>query len=155
MISENSENFPNEYPSINNLSKVEGDYDKGKIVAQKCIACHKIQNNGSDLGPNLNGWAKNQSKESIYRAIILPNETIAHGYEAYEIILNDGRKIHGKGIKMSNPYIITSTGDFTQIIPEEKIKKINRLKHSLMLSASQLKIDANELIDLVEFLKNN
>ena len=155
MISENSEDFLNEYPSINDLSKFEGDYDKGKIVAQKCIACHKIENNGSDLGPNLDGWAKNQSKESIYRSIILPNETIAHGYEAYEIILNDGRKIHGKGIKMSNPYIITSIGDFTQIVPEEKIKKINRLKHSLMLSAYQLNIDANELVDLVEFLKNN
>ena len=56
---------------------------------------------------------------------------------------------------MSNPYIITSIGDFTQIVPEEKIKKIKRLKHSLMLSASQLNIDANELVDLVEFLKNN
>ena len=155
MIVENSENIPNEYPSINNLSKIKGDYDNGKMVAQKCIVCHKIQKNGSDLGPSLDGWAKNQSKESIFRSIISPNESIAHGYEGYEIVLKDGRKIHGRGIKMSNPYIISSIGDFTQVIPEEKIEKISRLNHSLMLSASQLNISSNELVDLVEFLKNN
>ena len=48
-----------------------------------------------------------------------------------------------------------SMGEFTQIIPDEKIKKINRLPYSLMLSGSQLDIKTNELVDLVEFLKNN
>ena len=56
---------------------------------------------------------------------------------------------------MSNPYIISSIGDFKQVIPEEKIEKISRLNYSLMLSASQLNISSNELVDLVEFLKNN
>jgi len=154
-ISENSEKIPNEYPTIENLIKIKGNYDRGKIVAQKCISCHIIENNGSNLGPSLDGWAKNQNKKAVFRSIISPNENIAHGYEGYEIILNDERKIHGRGIKMSNPYIIMSMGEFTQIIPDEKIKQINRLPYSLMLSASQLDIKTDELVDLVEFLKNN
>ena len=155
IISENSEKIPNQYPSLANLIKIKGNYNRGKVVAQKCISCHKIENNGSDLGPSLDGWAKNQNKEAVFRSIISPNENIAHGYEGYEFILTDGKKIHGRGIKMSNPYIIMSMGEFTQIIPDEKIKKINRLPYSLMLSGSQLDIKTNELVDLVEFLKNN
>jgi putative heme-binding domain-containing protein len=63
--------------------------------------------------------------------------------------------IDGLMVAGGNPMTITSTGGLTQLIPADRIKAQRKLKHSLMLNADQLGLTAQDVADLVEYLKQN
>ena len=82
-----------------------------------------------------------------------PSNDIAHGYEGTEVTLLDGRKIHGLMLSGGNPLIIQSTGGVTQMIPASMVKERKRLGRSLMMSAEQLGLTAQQVADIATFLR--
>tara|TARA_B100000700_G_scaffold331688_1_gene467103 strand:- start:1234 stop:3948 length:2715 start_codon:yes stop_codon:yes gene_type:complete len=154
VISKNPSDTETNYPSIDELLTIKGSNAKGKILIQRCTSCHQIGNTGINFGPSLTDWGGNQTRKAIFQSIINPNLDIAHGFEGYEIELKNGKKIHGLLIKESNPYIILSEGGVKQIVNGERINKINRLNHSLMTSPYELKLNSQDIADIVAFLKN-
>ena len=156
MIEVNSKdpsNTATTYPSIEKFLTIQGNKEKGKILVQRCISCHQVGNTGIDFGPALTDWGTTQTKKAIFQSIVNPNLDIAHGFEGYEIELKNGKKIHGLLIKQSDPYIIISEGGIRQVVSGESINKINRLKHSLMVSPSELNLNSQDIADIVAFLK--
>ena len=85
-------------------------------------------------------------------AIVNPSNDIAHGYEGTEVTLADGRKIHGLVLSGGNPLIIQSTGGVTQMIPASRSRSASA-RASLMLSAEQLGLTAQQVADIVAYLK--
>ena len=67
--------------------------------------------------------------------------------------LTDGRKIHGLVLSGGNPLIVQSTGGVTQMIPASMVKERKRLGRSLMLSADQLGLTAQQVADVVAYLR--
>jgi putative heme-binding domain-containing protein len=65
----------------------------------------------------------------------------------------DGRKLHGLVLSGGNPLIVQSTGGVTQLIPASLVKERKRLGRSLMLSAGQLGLTAQQIADITEYLK--
>ena len=153
VISKDPSNTATTYPSIEKFLTIQGNKEKGKILVQRCISCHQVGNTGIDFGPALTDWGTTQTKKAIFQSIVNPNLDIAHGFEGYEIELKNGKKIHGLLIKQSDPYIIISEGGIRQVVSGESINKINRLKHSLMVSPSELNLNSQDIADIVAFLK--
>ena len=52
-----------------------------------------------------------------------------------------------------NPLIVQSTGGATQMIPASLVKDRKRLGRSLMLSADQLGLTAQQVADVVAYLR--
>jgi len=48
--------------------------------------------------------------------------------------------------------VIKSMGGLTQMIPKNRIKKTNRYRETLMLSADQLGLSAQDVADVVAYL---
>ena len=155
IVSIDSATIPNPYPSMEKLLSMKGDAGRGKVTAQRCVMCHQIGDAGIEFGPSMNGWGQTQTREVIFRSIIDPNSDISHGYSGYEISLKDGRKVHGLMLKESDPYIMMSMGGVQQIIPGDQVKRVGRLQHSLMMSGAQLGLTAQEVADVVAYLKSN
>ena len=155
VVSIDSASIPHNYPPMEELLKLKGDADRGHAVALRCVMCHKVGDAGIEFGPALNGWGQTQTREVIFTSLIEPNADIAHGYNANVINLKDGRKIHGVLLKESDPYIILSMGGVQQIVPGDQVKNVGRLRHSLMMSATQLGLTAQDLADVVAYLKAN
>ncbi len=86
-------------------------------------------------------------------AIVNPSNDIAHGYEGTEVTLVDGRKLHGLVLSGGNPLIVQSTGGVTQLIPASMVKERKRLGRSLMLSAEQLGLTAQQVADIATYLR--
>ena len=144
-------------PPIPEILALKGDAVKGNTTAMRCIICHEIDGTGPNFGPFLKGWATGRTPEVIARSIVHPGADIAHGYDGVVITLKDGGTVHGRALndrKNSDPLIIQSTGGLTQMIPRNKIKRAGKLKHSLMLSPDQLDLKAQDIADLVAFLKS-
>ena len=53
-----------------------------------------------------------------------------------------------------NPLIVQSQGGIVQVIPSGKIEKVEPLGRSLMLSADQLSMSAQDVADVLAYVKS-
>jgi len=114
----------------------------------------KIGANGVEYGPELTTWRHTQSTEIILRSLIDPDADIAHGFAGTEVQTADGLTIHGLLISDSDPVIIRSAGGITQMLRRAKIKMKTGMERSLMTSATQLGLTAQDAADMAAFLKS-
>jgi putative heme-binding domain-containing protein len=141
--------------SVEEIAQLSGDASRGKTTAMKCVMCHAVGGTGAELGPALDGWGRGKSAEVVARAIVQPNAEIAHGYEATELKTNDGLTIQGVLIKEGDPLMMRSMGGLTQIIPRDRVANRRRMRESLMMGAAQLGLTAQDVADVVAFLRSN
>lgn len=139
--------------SEQDVLKLKGDAEKGKTIASRCVMCHNIDGNGPHYGPELKGWVARQGVESAVRSIVNPSADVAHGFDGTALELKNGKWIDGLIQSDGDPVVITSTGGLTQLVPKGLIKKRHRMGRSLMLNADQLGLSAQDVADLVEWMK--
>jgi putative membrane-bound dehydrogenase-like protein len=140
-------------PAVADIAKLRGDPKRGATAAGACLMCHRVKGQGADYGPALDGFSSRQTRDVVITAIVNPSNDIAHGFEGSEITLTDGRKIHGMVLSGGNPLIVQSTGGVTQLIPAAQVKERKRLGRSLMLSADQLGLTAQQVADIAAYLR--
>ncbi|MFC5049356.1 PVC-type heme-binding CxxCH protein [Rubritalea spongiae] len=140
------------FPSEDEILKLEGDPKKGAVSIQRCVMCHKINGAGPDYGPALQGWGATQSREAIIKSIVNPSADISHGYKGKEITLKDGTVVQGLETP-GNPIVMMSTGGVVQMIPRERVKSSKSMSRSLMLSAEQLGLSAQDVADIVSYMQ--
>jgi putative heme-binding domain-containing protein len=138
---------------VADILKLRGNAQRGATAASACLMCHRINGQGVDYAPALDGFGSRQTRETVITAIVNPSNDIAHGYDGSEITLVDGRKVHGLVLSSGNPIIVQSAGGLTQMIPAAMVKERKRLGRSLMLSAEQLGLTAQQVADVVAYLK--
>ena len=132
---------------------LKGDAARGKISGGRCVLCHQIDGAGSDYGPALKGFASRQAPEVVVRAIVEPSFDISHGFEGSVLTLKDGKTIHGRVIADGATVVVSSTGGVTQHVPKREIATKKPLGQSLMLSADQLGLAAQDVADILEWMK--
>ena len=138
---------------VGDIMKLKGDPHQGSTTIMRCVMCHEVNGVGVNFGPRLEGWAAKQSKSAVIDAIVNPSKGIAHGFGGTEYELTDGNIIHGITEAYGDPAIVLSQGGLSQLIPRAKVKKSSRMKRSLMLSAEQLGLTAQDVADVVAFMK--
>ena len=118
------------------------------------MTCHRIGDKGIDYGPALTGFAKGQTPEVVINAIVNPSAEIAHGFDGSQITLRDGGQVHGLVLSNGDPIVVISSGGLTQMIPASKTRgRPANLGRSLMLSADQLGLSAQDVADIAAYLK--
>jgi putative heme-binding domain-containing protein len=141
--------------SIDEVVRLTGDATRGKNKTTPCLMCHAIQGTGAELGPALDGWGRGKSAEVIARALVTPSAEIAQGYDAMELKTKEGLTIQGLLIKQNDPLMMRSMGGLTQIIPADRVTARRRMTESLMIGAAQLGLTAQDVADLIAFLRAN
>jgi putative membrane-bound dehydrogenase-like protein len=145
---------PSKMPPVAEIAKLKGNAAKGATSAQACLLCHKMGDQGNDYGPALNGFAKAQATEVVINAIVNPSAEIAHGFDGVQVSLRDGGQVHGLLLSAGDPMIVQSMGGLTQVIPSSKARGGRQpLGRSLMLSAEQLGLSAQDVADIVAYMK--
>ncbi len=144
---------PTKLPAAAAVAALQGDAVRGASVGQSCFMCHRVGGQGVDYGPALTGFANRQTAEVVIDAILNPSREIAHGYGGAEIELKDGTIVHGLVLSNGEPLIVQSMGGLTQFIPRAKIASRKPLRRSLMMSAEQLGLTAQDVADVAAWLK--
>ena len=142
-------------PSIEEVVALTGDAARGKNAVTRCLMCHAVGGTGADVGPALDGWGRGKSAEVIARAIVQPSADIAQGYDGTEFKTTDGLTIQGILIKQGDPLMMRSHGGVTQIIPANRVATRRRMMESLMMSPSTMGLTAQDVADLIAFLRAN
>lgn len=134
-----------------------GNAERGREVffdrtEASCVRCHKIENRGGEVGPDLSRIATDKTRQYLLEAIVDPNRAIAKGFESVTIVDTNGR-IHVGVVKSENEQhiqIITAEAK-TVTIDKKEIDERQPAKSPMPEDVAQ-KLSKFDIRDLVEFL---
>ena len=139
--------------AVRDVLAKKGDPVRGAQLVQRCTMCHEVSGNGPAYGPELRTFFARQGRESMVKAIVEPSADIALGYEGTSVKLKKGAGvIDGRLLSNNDPLVITSAGGVTQLVPKDRVEGQTKLNRSLMMSAEQLGLTAQDVADVVEWL---
>lgn len=145
-------------PSIKKLLSMKGDKENGEKIFHSraaCFSCHKIGNKGRELGPDLTGIGKKFEASILLDSMINPSSAIAFGFEGTSVKTKDGKMITGFVISDSDPLILKDMSGNQVSVDLKEISEIKNMKESIMPSVKNLGMSAQDVVDVLEYLKNN
>jgi putative heme-binding domain-containing protein len=136
-----------------------GSAQRGKAVfasaTAKCAACHKVQGQGGDVGPDLSQVGGKFDRTHLIESILDPSAEIQQGYQATTIELKSGRVLTGivKAESAAALSLIDVHGKHI-VIPQAEIESRAASKVSLMPAGIAEAMTRGEFIDLIAYLES-
>jgi putative membrane-bound dehydrogenase-like protein len=133
-----------------------GNAERGKHIAlehlaAQCTRCHKIGKEGAEVGPDLTKISKLMNREQLLEALVLPNATIAKGYDIIMITLKDGKTLSGSVEKENAKELQLRAADKTlTTIAIDQITQ--RTVPMSMMPPMDALLNKRELRDVIEYL---
>jgi putative heme-binding domain-containing protein len=134
---------------------MKGNASKGQMVyAANCLVCHQVRGKmGVDFGPDL-GTVQSWMPENILINILDPNLSISHGYELWNLVLNDGTMLQGIVLsETSNAIVVNKEGGVKITIARKDIRSLRTLDMSAMPNDFEKRISKQQMADLIAFIK--
>ncbi len=134
------------------------DFDRGRALfaAAKCFACHRCNNEGGGVGPDLSGVAGRFSTRDLLESIIVPSKTISDQYESVTVATADGRVVTGRIVNLNgdnlmiNPDMLDPNNMVN--VPRSQIEEIKRSPVSMMPVGLLNTLNKDEILDLTAYL---
>jgi putative membrane-bound dehydrogenase-like protein len=150
-------------PSLSDREKVVKRYEaaidrsadaaRGREVFKSiCVKCHRFAGLGVQVGPDL-ATVQNQPKQALLEDILMPNKTIAQGYEAYVVETTGGTLDGVLGAQTPTTIALRHEDGKEDIIQRKDIKQMYVTNVSAMPGDMEKQIDIQQMADLLEFLK--
>jgi putative heme-binding domain-containing protein len=124
-----------------------------QIFATFCLACHKLKEEGFQVGPPL-GSVTNKPDEAILLDILDPSTHIESEFESYIVVTNQGRTFTGVLVSESATSVTLSMEKgMSQSILRTDIDLMKASGLSLMASNLHEQIGPQDAADLIAFLR--
>jgi putative heme-binding domain-containing protein len=143
--------------SIGAISKLKGNAISGKAIFNKsCATCHRVNKEGSSIGPDLTEIHKKFDRPGLLDAIANPSAAIVFGYEPWLIINRDGESVFGFLVADGEKTVVVKDiSGKNHTVETAKIKSRKKQENSLMPVPSALGLSEQNLADLAEYLDQN
>jgi putative heme-binding domain-containing protein len=135
--------------------QMKGNADKGKIIYEaNCLVCHQVRGKiGVAFGPDL-GTVQSWMPENILINILDPNHSISHGYDLWNVVLNDGTSMQGIILSETSGAInLNSEGGVKNTIARKDIRSLRTLEVSAMPNDFEKRINKQQMADLIAFIR--
>lgn len=138
---------------------IGGDSAAGERVfyepATMCIACHRIENRGGLIGPDLSHIGSSLSRPQLLRSIIYPSDDVSPEYQGWEIKKNDGSSIIGLQLHLRRDGILIDGVDgVTFKTPFTEIESYDTMEKSLMPDGLGQLLPLEDLRNLIAYLES-
>lgn len=135
--------------------KASGDSVAGKSIYAKsgCAGCHKIDDEGRDLGPDLTDIGRRRGLKFLEESIVKPDAFVPNNYRAVVVVLKSGKTV--SGIRLNEDDLSIQVRDLSGHLLsflKEDLKEIRRDKLSVMPAYE--KLNEKDLGDLVAYLNS-
>jgi putative heme-binding domain-containing protein len=134
------------------------DFDRGRMLfaATRCFACHRYNDEGGGLGPDLSGIAGRFNVRDLLESIVLPSKTISDQYEAVTIATTSGRVVTGRIVNLQSDRLTINTDmldpNQTTGIRRGDIDAMKASPVSMMPEGLLNTLDQGEILDLMAYL---
>lgn len=139
--------------SVSEITALNGDPSKGKLVYQgKCATCHRIGDDGRNIGPDLSMIGAKLDQQGLLDAITNPSAGVAFGYEMWLITLKDGTV--ASGFLQADGPIVVLEGMQNEVynIQSEDIASRKRFARSIMPEPVELGMNEADVAHLTAYL---
>ena len=132
---------------------MKGTQLKGqKIYQENCVICHKMgQDLGMPFGPDL-ATMKNRRPENILSDILLPNLSIADGYDLGRLKCKNGENLQGLIASETLHGHQLRYAEVRKSISRQDIRSLKVMEMSGMPSGLEHNINPQEMADLLAFI---
>lgn len=139
-----------QYRSVLTLA---GDRMRGKKVFEReCASCHRLEDKGFDIGPNL-ATIRHRTAEEVLTHILDPNREVAPNFAQYMVATDDGRVVTGVIAQETAASItLLRPENVTEEILRQNIDEISHTGVSLMPEGLEQKVPLQEMADLLQYL---
>jgi putative heme-binding domain-containing protein len=134
-------------------------FTKGKdaFVAAQCIQCHRFNNEGGAVGPELTAVASRFARKDILESILDPSKVVSEQYQNMTITKKDGDDVTGRIIEENDTKVVVVTNPLTQTKAEvlkADIQKREASKLSPMPEGLVNVLTKDEILDLLAYLES-
>ncbi len=139
--------------SYSSSLKLTGDRERGAAMFKKiCSACHKVENQGHEIGPNLAAM-KNRGAESILLNVLDPNREVNPQFVNYLVQTDAGRALTGMiAAENANSITLKRAENKTDIVLREEIDVLESSGLSIMPEGMEKQISPQAMADLIAYL---
>jgi putative heme-binding domain-containing protein len=137
---------------------VQRDFDKGRNLfgEMKCFVCHRFNNEGGGMGPDLTIISGRYSVRDLLEKVINPSKNISDQYQAILVSTTDGKQYTGRVVNLFGDNIVVNTDmlDPNKLvnIDRNRIDSIVPSKISMMREGLIDTFTQEEVLDLVAYL---
>jgi len=159
-LNERLRNFYQEMADIDSVAAYHetlygGDATEGRRIfyqnaAAQCIRCHVVNNQGSEVGPDLTYVAERLNREEMLQSMVNPNARISPGYGSVILTLQDGETVRGLLNAESGSQVTVQTSDGERVIDKDVINE--RVNSPSGMPAMGDLLSREELRHLVEYM---
>ncbi len=132
----------------------EPDIANGQAVFKRvCATCHRVGEEGRMVGPDLKSLV-DKSPEQILLSVLDPNREVDPKYRVVQVETTDGRIVAGvvASETLFNLQMVDSQGN-NHDLHREEIQSLRTQNRSFMPSGLEKEITAEQMRDLIGFLK--
>jgi putative heme-binding domain-containing protein len=140
------------YESVKTL---HGDAANGQVLfKQNCAQCHRFQNEGATLGPDLGSVAEKPA-DYLLSAILDPNQAVEARYVGYTAIEKDDSEFTGViTSETGNSVTLTAASDLKKTLLRSELKELKSTGKSLMPEGLENALTPQSAADLIAFLRS-
>ncbi len=137
---------------------LKGDAARGKQVffadsAVQCKTCHRLENTGTDLGPDLSKIGAKYTRPDLLRHIVEPSREIEPRFANYLLETKAGLVHSGILVERSEQAVVLKDARNTVVrVPAAEIDQLVRQPKSLMPELLLRDLTPQQAADLLEYL---
>jgi putative heme-binding domain-containing protein len=134
------------------------DFDKGRNLfgEMKCFVCHRFNNEGGGMGPDLTAISGRFGTRDLLEKVITPSKNISDQYAAIVVTTTNGNQVVGRVVNLFGDNIVVNTDmlDSNKLttIDRKLIDTIEPSKVSMMPEGLLDTMSRDEILDLVGYL---
>jgi len=134
--------------------EMKGDITRGAaIFAKSCSKCHRINNVGHNVGPDISD-TRARARDALLYDVLDPNRRVDPQFTEYIVVTTDGRLFNGLMIAESADSVtLRQPEGREQTIPRSDIEDLKTTNKSLMPEGIERDVTVEQMADVLEFLK--
>ena len=126
------------------------------FTATACTACHRFNNEGLGIGPDISGAGNRYSVKDLLENIIEPSLVISDQYGSDEIKKKDGSTVIGRVVAEENNTLLVMTNPFVPDdhtrVPGAEVASRKPYGQSMMPPGLINALNEDELRDLLAYI---
>jgi putative membrane-bound dehydrogenase-like protein len=134
---------------------LKADKSRGKEVFKKnCSTCHRLENVGIEVGPDLLSALRNKSAEQLLTDILDPSREVDPRYINYIVTTKAGRSFSGMiAAETASSVTLRRAEKAEDVILRSQIELLEATAKSLMPEGLEMQMNKQDMADVIAYLQ--
>jgi putative membrane-bound dehydrogenase-like protein len=133
---------------------LKGDSARGKVLFKKtCATCHRLENEGTEVGPELAPILRSKTPETLLVDILDPSREVDPRFIEYAVTTTNGRNLTGMiAAETASSVTLRRAENAEDTLLRSQIESILAAAKSLMPEGLEMQLNRQDVADVIAYL---